>query len=215
MKMIADQLPPEFASQLHPDRRRNEEEYWSARDNLLKEYFGQWVGFANGKVVASGKSPVAVFHAAEQSGLHPFLICVGKENVPIKIRRASFGYDTAYSGEPLPCIKVEFKMSLGASGIAFDRVIPDTGADASILPWSDCQRLQLTPFMGVQRLMSGVTGHASSTFAFQIVANVDGRDYLCHLQADFLGNERILGRDVMNQFEILFRGPTGEVVVNP
>jgi hypothetical protein len=33
--------------------------------------------------------------------------------------------------------------------------------------------------------------------------------------ADFVGNERILGRDVLNRVEVLFRGPAGEVVVNP
>jgi hypothetical protein len=35
------------------------------------------------------------------------------------------------------------------------------------------------------------------------------------LQADFSGNERILGRDVLNRMDVLFRGPSGEVVVNP
>jgi len=215
MKMLADQLPPEFAHQLHPDRRRNEEEYWVARDGLLEQYSGQWVGFANGKVIASGRSPVAVFHEAEQSGLHPFVICVGKENVPMKIRRSSFSYDTGYPGEPLPSIEVEFKSGPSVPGIVLDSVIPDTGADASVLPWSDCQLLQLTLSMGMQSLMSGVTGNPSLTFAFQVVARLDGRDYLCYLQADLSGTERILGRDVMNQLEILFRGPTREVIINP
>jgi hypothetical protein len=35
------------------------------------------------------------------------------------------------------------------------------------------------------------------------------------LQADFVGQERILGRDVLNRLDVLFRGPAGEVVVNP
>jgi hypothetical protein len=35
------------------------------------------------------------------------------------------------------------------------------------------------------------------------------------LQADFVGNERILGRDVLNRLELLFRGPSCEVVVSP
>jgi len=30
MKSIADQLPPEISRQLHPDRRKNEAEYWLA-----------------------------------------------------------------------------------------------------------------------------------------------------------------------------------------
>ena len=61
MKSIADQLPPEIAAQIHPDRRKNEAEYWAVRDQLLDQYRGQWIGFADGRVVASGtKSPCAI-----------------------------------------------------------------------------------------------------------------------------------------------------------
>jgi hypothetical protein len=35
------------------------------------------------------------------------------------------------------------------------------------------------------------------------------------LQADFTGDERIIGRDVLNRLDILFRGPLQEVVINP
>ena len=116
MKSIADQLPPEIARQLHPDRRKNEVAYWLVRDQLLDQYRGQWIGFADGIVIAAGSSPVTVFHAAEASGSHPFFICVGREDEPCRIR---------------------------------------------------------------------------------------------------FGSERIVGRDVLNRLEMLFRGPVGEVVVNP
>src|SRR6266480_910427 len=76
MKSIADQLPPEIAQQLHPDRRKNEAAYWAVRDQLLDQYQGQWIGFADGRVIASGTSPVTVFHAAEATGLHPLFISV-------------------------------------------------------------------------------------------------------------------------------------------
>jgi hypothetical protein len=212
---IADQLPPEIARQLHPDRRKNEIEYWAVRDQLLTQYDGQWIGFADGKVIASGNSPVAVFHAAESSGRHPFIICVGKEDQPSRIRRASFPYDATYAGEPLPLISVEFRLAKGAAGIVLDRVIPDTGADATVLPWSDCQNLQLTPGMGVQGLISGIAGGTAATLAFQIWTEIDGQEFPCRMQADFDGSERILGRDVLNRTEVLFRGPIGEVVINP
>ncbi len=215
MKSIADQLPPEIARQLHPDRRKNEEAYWAVRDQLLGQYQGQWIGFADGKVVASGNSPVAVFHAAEATGLHPFLICVGKEDEPCRIRRATFPYDATYAGEALPLLRVEFRQISGSPGVVLDRVIPDTGADASVLPWADCQLLQLTPASGVQGLIGGVAGSSAATLAFLIWAWLDGQEYPCRLQADFVGRERILGRDVLNRLEILFRGPVGEVVVNP
>jgi hypothetical protein len=215
MRNIADQLPPEIARQLHPDRRKNEAGYWAVRGQLLDQYRGQWIGFADGRVVASGTSPVAVFHEAEATGLHPFFICVGREDEPCRIRRAAFPYDAGYPGEALPVIRVEFRQTSGSPGVVLDRVIPDTGADASVLPWADCQLLQLTPASGVQGLISGVAGSSAATLAFQIWAWLDGQDYPCRLQADFVGTERILGRDVLNRVEILFRGPVGEVVVNP
>jgi hypothetical protein len=215
MKSIADQLPPEIARQIHPARRKHEAEYWAVRDRLLSQYHGQWIGFADGKVIASGASPVAVFHAAEATGLHPFFICVGREEEPCRIRRAPFPYDASYSGEALPVITVEFRQASGTPGTVLDRVIPDTGADASVLPWADCQLLQLNPSLGVQGLISGVAGSSAATLAFQMWVQLDGQDYPCRLQADFAGGERILGRDVLNRLEILFRGPAGEVVVNP
>src|SRR5580658_1574046 len=89
MKYIADQLPPEIARQIHPDRRKNEAAYWAVREQLLQQYNGQWIGFANGEVIASGGSPVTVFHAAESLGLHPFVICVGKKEQPCRIRRVT------------------------------------------------------------------------------------------------------------------------------
>lgn len=89
MRSIADQLPPEIARQIHPDWRKNEADYWAMRDQILNQYQGQWIGFADSVVIASGTSPVAVFHAAEASGCHPFFTCVGSEDEPCRMRRAS------------------------------------------------------------------------------------------------------------------------------
>ena len=100
-------------------------------------------------------------------------------------------------------------------GSVLDRVIPDTGADASVLPWADCQCLQLTPGKGLQGLISGVAGTSAATLTLNIWAFIDGHEHPCRLQADFAGAERILGRDVLNRVDVLFRGPAGEVVVNP
>lgn len=69
--------------------------------------------------------------------------------------------------------------------------------------------------MGVAGLIRGAAGGAAATLAFLVWARLDGQDFPCRLQADFAGGERILGRDVLNRLEILFRGPAGEVVVNP
>jgi len=215
MKSLADELPPEVAQQIHPGWRKNEAEYWAARGQLLSKYQDQWIGFADGAVIASGTSPVAVFHAAEAAGRNPFVTCVGREDEPCRMRRVTFAYDASYPGEPLPILSVEFRLASGTPGLALDRVIADTGADASALPWADCQLLQLRPGLGRPGLMGGVAGGSAPTLIFRVWAHVDGQDIPCRLQADFVGKERILGRDVLNRVETLFNGPAGELIVNP
>jgi len=214
MKSMADGLPPEIASQIHPDWRKNEVAYWSARDRLLNKYQDQWIGFADDGVIASGSSPVAVFHEAEATGRNPFVTCVGHEDEPTRMRRVSYPYDSSYPGEPLPVPALEFRTNSGAPGVVLDRVIADTGADASAIPWADCQALQLQPVQGRPGWMTGVAGGKAPTLHFHIWVYLDGQEHPCRLQADFVGNERILGRDVMNRLEILFRGQAGEIVIN-
>ena len=124
-------------------------------------------------------------------------------------------YDAGYPGEALSMMRVEFRQMGGSPGLVLDRVIPDTGADVSVLPWSDCQQLHLDPAVGVSGLMGGVGGVGAATLGFPAWVWLDGQEHPCQLQADFAGQERILGRDVLNRLEILFRGPVGEVIVNP
>src|SRR5438128_10998223 len=99
MKSLADGLPPEIAGQVHPDWRNNEAEYWAVRDQLLGQYQGQWIAFADGVVVASGTRPVLVLQAAQQLDGHPYVICVGREEEPYRMRRVSFAYDANYPCE--------------------------------------------------------------------------------------------------------------------
>ncbi len=87
MGSLIEGLPPEVARRIHPDWRKNEVEYWAQRERLLPQYRGQWIAFANGGVIASGTSPVEVFHAAQESGQHPFVTRVGHENEPSRMRR--------------------------------------------------------------------------------------------------------------------------------
>lgn len=215
MKSLIEGLPPEVARRIHPDWQKNEAEYWAHREELLTQYRGQWVGFAHGRVIVAGTSPVEVFHRAQDSGEHPFVTCVGHEHEPSRMRRASFPYDTTYPGEPLPVMPVEFRRRVESPGLILQRVIPDTGADASALPWADCEQLELDPRDGAPGLMGGVGATAVATVVFPAWGHLDGNTYPCRLQADFTGRERILGRDVLNRLEVLFRGPAGEVVINP
>jgi hypothetical protein len=215
MKSLADGLPEEIAKQIHPDWRKNEAEYWETRDNLLDQYRGKWIAFSKGCVIAVESRPVHVLQAAHESGQHPFVVCVGFEEEPYRLRRSSFAYDTSYSGEALPVLRVEFRKSRGVPGLLLDHVIADTGSDTTALPWADCQTLQLDPFQGTPGIIRGVAGGTANTLGFFVWVFLDGREYGCQLHADFSGDERLLGRDVLNSLDVLFRGPLREIVVNP
>ena len=215
MQSLITGLPPEVARRIHPDWQKNEAEYWAHRDELLTQYRDQWIAFASGRVIAAGGSPVEVFHRAHESGEHPFVTCVGHEHEPSRMRRASFAYDATYAGEPLPVMTVEFRKHVGTPGLVLDRVIADTGAEASSLPWADCEHLGLDPRDGAPGLMGGVGETVLATVVLPAWTHLDGATYPCRLQADFTGRERILGRDVLNRLEVLFRGPVRQVVINP
>jgi predicted aspartyl protease len=216
MKSLADTLPPEIAQQIHPDWRKNEAAYWAMRDHLLSQYQGQWIGLADGVVIVAAATPLDVFLGIQQSGQHPFVIRVGHEEEPwYRIRRTTFTYDSTYPSAALPVVGAEFRATPGSTGVFLDRVIPDTGADTTTLPWSDCQQMRLDASLGVPGMITGVAGGRAVTMGFLVWVWLDGQESPCQLQADFAGQERILGRDVLNRLELLFRGPTGEVVVNP
>lgn len=215
MPSLADGLPPDVGEQIHPDWRKNESDYWAVREALLAEFRNQWIAFAGGAVIASGSSPVDVFHEAAQSAQHPFVACVGREHEPCHMRRAVFPYDSAYPAEALPLLTAEFRKQADSPGVVFNRVIPDTGADASALPWSDCQQMQLDASGGIPGLMGGVGSSVAPTIVFSVWVYLDGTSHRCRLQVDFAGRERILGRDVLNRINVLFNGPNGEVVINP
>ena len=194
MKSLADALPPEIARQIHPDWRKNEADYWAVRDQLLGQHQGQWIAFADGAVIASSKTSLDVLHTPGVVERHAFVICVGREDEPYRIRRASFAYDTTYPGQALPMLSAEFRSASGSAGLVLDRVIPDTGADVSVFPWADCQQLHLDPGAGISGLMSGIGGAAAATIGFPAWVWLDGREYPCQLQADFAaGNESSAG----------------------
>ena len=97
MKSLDVALPPEIAKQIHPDWRRNEAAFWAVRHQLLSQYQGQWIGFADGAVIVAAATPLEVFVAVKQLGGHPFICRVGHEHEPwYRIRQTTFSYDTAY-----------------------------------------------------------------------------------------------------------------------
>lgn len=215
MGQAAKPLPPEIAARLNPQMLRNEAAYWASRDQLLPQYEGLWVGFADGKVIASGRSAVAVLHEAQATGLHPYVACVGKERTATRIRRTTFAYDSTYPSEPLPVARVEYRATSGVTGVVVEQVIPDTGSDSSVLPWTECERIGLATEDGIKTTLTGVAGGEAESMEFGVWVFLDGQEYPCRLQVDFHFDDRLLGRDVLNHMDVLFRGTKQRVVFNP
>ncbi|MBX9679945.1 MAG: hypothetical protein K2X38_14375 [Gemmataceae bacterium] len=105
----------------------------------------QRIAFAAGAVIAACKTSLKMLHTPSVVAQHPFVICVGREDEPYRIRRSPFAYDLTYPGQALPLLGAEFRSVSGSAGLVLDRINPDTGADVSVLPWPDCQPLQLDP----------------------------------------------------------------------
>lgn len=209
-------LPRDQRQRLHPDFLANEQAYSSMRESLLPQYRGQWVAVTGGKVVAVGTNLLEVMEKSSANGGHPFVALVGAEDsVVFRARRAEYAYDQAYQPFPLPRLSATFWNHSETHSRQHADVIPDTGADVSLLPDFDCQAIDLFNSPCVLGTSGGVVGASITTLFYQGKVDIDGRKFSALIQAIPAGQERILGRDVLNQQRVLFDGPAGQVVVNP
>lgn len=209
-------LPAEQRQRLHPDFLANEQAYLGMRDSLLPQYQGQWVAVHNGHVIAADTNLLAVTEAAAATGGHPYIALVGGEDsVQFRVRRASFAYNQSYQPFSLPQVTVTFWDHAETRSQTYGDAIPDTGADLSVLPQSDCSAIDLFSSPYFTAVSSGVVGSSVATLIYRVKAEIDGNRYPALIQPVASGNERIVGRDVLNQLRVLFDGPAGRVVLDP
>ncbi|HET6881050.1 MAG TPA: DUF5678 domain-containing protein [Pirellulales bacterium] len=209
-------LPPDQRQRVHADFLANEQAYLQMRDGLLPRYGGQWVAVHEGKVIAAGGNLLTVSEAAAASPGHPYIAFVGaEEKVVFKVRRVAFSYDQTYQPFPLPRVTATYWNHAETHSQACTDVIPDTGADLSVLPDGDCRAIDLFNSPYFTGISSGVVGASISTLIYRGKVEVDGRRFAALIQPVAGGQERIIGRDVLNQQRLLFDGPAGQVLVDP
>ncbi len=216
LRIQTSNLPQDQQKQLHPDFLANEQAYLHMRINLLVQYQGQWVAVHGGKVIAASPRLMEVMEAASTFCGHPYIALVGAEDaVVFRVRRAVFAYDQAYQPFPLPRLNATFWNHAETHSQPHADVIPDTGADVSVLPAADCTAIDLfnSPYM--TGMAGGVIGASITTLFYRGKVEIDGRRYAALIQPIPAGQERIVGRDVLNQQRVLFDGPGGHVVVDP
>src|SRR5688500_8451735 len=87
MKSFADALPPKSPVKSTPTGGRMRPPIGRLATISLANIMGSGLGLPMGIVIASGSSPVAVFHDAEATGRNPFVTRVGRESEPVRMRR--------------------------------------------------------------------------------------------------------------------------------
>ena len=153
---------------LHPDFLADEQAYLRMRDSLLGPYRGQWVAVQHGSVIAAGPSLMAVMEKASTAGGHPYIALVGGEEAAVfRVRRIVFGYDLAYQPFPLPRPTAAFLNHGQTHSKTCADVIPDTGADISVLPDSDCHAIDLFNSPYLTSMTGGVIGGQVTTLLYQ------------------------------------------------
>jgi predicted aspartyl protease len=188
-------------------KRRFEQEeqaYWQQRDELLKQYRGQWVAIVGGQVVAVGNQSGEVIRQAYQKtgSKVGYVAHVGYEDVVYRIRQVTVGhYDHSYA-PPMPRVVASAHHLIDVASADVEFVV-DTGADLTILRdaiadavglWDSAWRTAKIAGMGAapeSRQLYAVTIRLAD---HDVAVEVDCRDDL---------DEDILGRDVINEFALM------------
>ena len=198
---------------LHQDFLENERDYWKMRDELMREYQGQWVAIHRGKVIASDDDLFDVTDEVGKLGCHAYIARVGdEESIVFTVRRREFSYDVNYRPFPLPRIEAAFANYHRTGRLLYQDVIPDTGGDLSVLPEDDCLAIDLFNSPYLISLTRGVLGPSVTTLLYRGNVEINGILYRSLIQPALEGKERILGRDVLNQIKVTFDGPRRKVI---
>jgi len=208
-------MSKEYKKYLHEDFLANEKHYWRMREELLRKYRGQWVAIHKGIVVASSEDVWKITEAVGKLGCHAYIAKVGEEDLAFKVRRREFAYDQTYRPFALPQAEVTFANYACTSVRLYSDVIPDTGADLSMLPEQDCLDIDLFGSPYFSTLTRGVVGPGLSVLVYRGNVEINGQRLPSLIQFVPGGRERILGRDVLNQLRVTFDAPANKVIFEP
>ncbi len=212
MERLTDGLPQREKAYLPPDFLENEESYWRVRQTLLPRYQGKWVAVKVGQVVAEADGVFDILDSANKMGGHPYIARVGFEDRQFVIRR-SFPYDAGYQPFPLPRVTVRFIGPQDDRAATFDDVIPDTGADLSLLPERDGEAIGLRSSPYFPSRVGGIIGPSVTALVYRGRVEIAGHSCRSLIQLTE-SPERIIGRDVLNHLRITFDGPAGMVEID-
>ena len=189
-------------------KRRFEAEkaaYWAIRQDLLKEHPGKWVAVVDGQVVAIGDRKSEVLTRAFRQTRSPvgYINRVGSEDAVLRkrIRQVVTGqYQGAYD-PPMPMVTATVADPLLTSSADVDLVV-DTGADLTVLSVDAANRLNLWEFGWDEADVSGIGTLPERRQLYLATVQLAGREIAVTVDCRNDLAEDILGRDVINEFEL-------------
>ncbi len=184
---------------------REKQAYWAIHDELLKQYYGKWVAIVNSKIVASGDKKMAVLKEAftltrSEVG---YINRVGYEEMTRRktVRQIIAGrYDELYD-PPMPMMAANVQTPQGNTAEQVDFIV-DTGADLTLLRGEIADALGLWSFEWDEADVSGIGAKPQRRVLYLAVVKLAEQEFPITVDCRRDLTENIMGRDVINEFEL-------------
>jgi hypothetical protein len=206
----SEQLPERLRQLLTEAYLENEKVYWQQREQLVRRFANKWVAVHNGQVVTVGEDMATVMDEVGKQGLcDAYIEKVGGESDTVftirQRREIGFPYDSSYT-PPIPRIEVKFLNFQQSHHATYADVIPDTGADNTVLPFGDCAAVSIFSSPFYSSFSRGIDSAPTPTLLYRCFAEIGGHLSAALIEPHPTFDGRLLGRDVLNTFLTIFDG---------
>jgi hypothetical protein len=204
----SEKLPERLRQLLSEAYLANERAYWQQREQLVQRLANKWVAVHNGQVVTVGEDMATVMDEVGRQGLSDaYIEKVGGESDTVftirQRREIGFAYESSYI-PPIPRVEVKFLNFQQSHHATYADVIPDTGADNTVLPFGDCAAASIfsSPFYS-----RGIDSVPTPTLLYRGLAEIGGHLFPALIEPHPTFDGSSLGRDILNTFVTIFDGP--------
>jgi hypothetical protein len=207
----SEQLPERLRQLLTEAYLANEKVYWQQREQLVQRLANKWVAVHNGQVVTIGEDMATVMDEVGKRGLcDAYIEKVGGESDTVftirQRREIGFAYDSSYP-PPIPRIEVKFLNFQQSHHAIYADVIPDTGADNTVLPFENCAAVSIFSSPFYSSFSRGIDSAPTPTLLYRCFAEIGGHLSAALIEPHPTFDGRLLGRDELNSFVTIFDGP--------
>jgi hypothetical protein len=123
-----------------------------------------------------------------------------------------FAYTKVNGISPIPIVTIYFSNLINPAIITTCNCgILDTGSDLTIVSYTVISKLQATAIDRQQSISFRGLGRSSQGIAYRVGMSFDGEDFfrakVIAVPDDVLNDEIIIGRNILNRYEVTFDGP--------